>query len=319
MSWFAWLLPLSSGACDAASRYVIKTTEVHKFTLISAGFFFALPIYAIWLMAVGMPIVQKDFWIAVLLHVPLLAWANVLIVEAHRESPLILTMPYLSFTPAFLLLSAPLMSFLASKFSLDWKFGNPTICGAIGVAVLTAGLYLLNVQSGKIGFWAPFRAFAKESGSRKMFLVSIIFAFTANLDYVAFKNANAPLYLLIDHGLVAITIAVLAIIYGTLNRSDGMPMAPMGHYRHLAFYGLVIAASVVFHMLAFVWIPTVSYVIAVKRTGAIILTVLLGIVLGLIFKRKDFVKESEDLKYRVPGTLIMIIGMLVIILWGKTA
>lgn len=315
----AWFLPLLSGACDAGARYVIKTTKVHKFTLVSAGFFFALPVYVIWLMFVGIPVIHKDFWIAVLLHVPLVAMANVWIVEAHRESPLILTMPYLSFTPAFLLFSAPLMSYAASLFGLSWEFGNPTIFGAVGVLALTVGLYVLNIQSGKIGFWAPLRAFAKESGSRKMFFVSFIFAFTANLDYVAFKSANAPTYALIDQGLVAIIIAVLAVRRGKGNRANVDPISPVGNFRALGLYGLVIACSIVFHMMAFVWIPTVSYVIAVKRTGGILLTVLLGIVLGWAFKHKDFVKENEDLKYRLPGTAIMIIGMLVIILWGKTA
>lgn len=319
MSWVAWLFPLLSGACDAGSRYVIKTTKVHKFTLVSAGFFFALPIYAVWLMFAGMPVVQKDFYIAVILHVPLLALANVLIVEAHRESPLILTMPYLSFTPAFLLFSAPLMSYGASLFGLNWKLGSPTVLGGVGVLILTIGLYVLNVQSGKIGFWAPLKAFAKESGSRKMFLVSFIFAFTANLDYVAFKSANMPFYLLVDHGLVALIIAGLALLYKMLKKIGDAAVSPNGHYRSLAIYGFVIGASVVFHMLAFVWIPTVPYVIAVKRTGGILLTILLGIILGLVFKHRDFMKENEDLKYRVPGTLVMVIGMLIIILWGKTA
>ncbi|GEM_PF-1921475 len=320
MQWLAWLLPLSSGACDAASRYVIKTTKVHKFTLISAGFFFALPVYAIWLLLVGIPVIQKEFWVAVGCHVPLLAWANILTVEAHRKSPLILTMPYLSFTPAFLLGTAPLMNWLMASVGLSGaRLENPTIYGAVGVLVLTMGLYVLNTQSSHIGFLAPFRAFFKEEGSRKMLLVSFIFAFAANFDYIALKGANAPTYLLIDHGSVAVIVALLAVWYRKMNKTNGESISPVGNFRALGLYGLVIACSIVFHMSAFAWIPTVSYVIASKRVGAILFTVGMGLILGFFMKHKDFLKEGEDLKYRIPGTLIMIVGMLVIIFWGKTA
>lgn len=320
MSWLAWLLPLSSGVCDAASRYVIKTAKVHKFTLISAGFFFALPVYTIWLMLVGTPAIQKEFWVALGCHVPLLAWANKLTVEAHRKSPLILTMPYLGFTPAFLLGTAPLINWLMTLVGLSGaKLENPTIWGALGVLVLTIGLYVLNTQSNRIGFWAPFRAFSKEEGSRKMLLVSFIFAFTANFDYLAIKSANTPTYLLMDHGLVAIIMAAFAIWYKKMDKTNGEAISPEGHFRVLGIYGLVIAGSIVFHMLAFNWIPTVSYVIASKRAGGILFAVGLGLILGFVMKRKDFAKEKEDLKYRIPGTLIMLIGMLVIIFWGKTA
>jgi hypothetical protein len=84
-------------------------------------------------------------------------------------------------------------------------------------------------------------------------------------------------------------------------------------------YGVFIAVSVIFHMLAFRWITLVPYVIAGKRAGSIAFAILLGVVMGFIWKHKDFLKEREELKYRIPGALVMIVGMLIIVLWGKTA
>ena len=89
--------------CDAASRVFIKGSKVHNFTLISLGLLFALPVYLVWLAFEGIPPFDIDFWVAVSIHVLLFTIATVCMVEAHRRSPLTLTVPYLSLTPAFLL------------------------------------------------------------------------------------------------------------------------------------------------------------------------------------------------------------------------
>ena len=75
--------------------------------------------------------------------------------------------------------------------------------------------------------------------------------------------------------------------------------------------------EVILHLIAFRWIPVVPYVISGKRAGAILLTVGLGFILGIILKHKDYQDERQNLKYRIPGTALMVIGMVIIICWGK--
>lgn len=310
MNGAAWLLPLLSGALDAGSRSAIKMTKIHNLTLVAGGFFFALPAYAIWLFFTGMPDVQPAFWKAVAVHVPLLTVANILIVEAHRRSPLILTMPIQGFVPAILLITTPLML----------NSGRPTFLGGVGVAVLTLGLYVLNIQSNKLGFFQPFKSLFIEVGCVLMLIVAVIFSVTSNLDYVAYQNANAPFYLLVDHGSVAVLTTLVALVYSGLTKPDpGKPLSPKGSFKALALYGQILAGAVIFHLWAFAVIPTVPYVIAGKRAGAIIFTVGLGLLMAFVLAHKDFLKERENLKYRLPGTLIMVLGMLIIVLWGKAA
>jgi hypothetical protein len=297
---FVWLLPLLAGALDAAARGIIKATKVHAFTLSVGGFLFTAPFYIVWLIIEGMPDIAPEFWRVVALHVPLLSLASILTIEAHRRSPLILTIPYLSFTPAFLLITAPLMG-----------GGNPTFLGGVGVAIITIGLYVLNIHEHQVHHFAPLKAFLKERGSQMMLVVALLFSIPA------LRAANAPFYLLVDHGLVAVVMLILMSVYITLGKEHKLSFSPKGFWKALAGFGILIGVASILHMLAFAWIPIVPYVIAAKRSGSIIFTVLLGIIIAYLIRHKEFMRERENLKYRIPGTLIMVLGMVIILLWGS--
>ena len=286
MELLAWLLPIVSGACDAGSRGVIKTTSVHGLTLVAAGYLLALPWYLAWLLLDGMPQVDPIFWLYIGVHVPLLVLAQVLMVEAHRRSPLILTMPYLGLTPCFLLGVSPLMG-----------AGTPTLPGAAGVAAVFAGLWILQ----------PIKSFWREPGSGLMVAVALIFAVTSNLDYLALRSSSSPFYLLVDHGLAGMATAGLAVGYVASGRISRAKISPVGAREPLIGYSALIAVSVIAHMLAFRWIPEVPYVIAVKRIGAIYFTVALGICL----------REREQLGRRLLAVAVVTAGMATVILWGS--
>jgi len=299
-------LPLLSGIADASARGVIKLTKVHRLTLIAAGYLFALPFYSVWLFLEGVPQIYPVFWLVIGFHVPLLLWANILTVEAHRSSPLILTAPYLSLTPAFLLVTAPLMG-----------GGNPTWLGGAGVLIITIGLYILNSQNGYGGWFEPFKNLARERGSRLMLVVALIYAFTANLDLIALRASNEAFYLLVDHGFVGAFSLILLLIYLWLGRASKKETSPRGSWKALMLYGIAGATASIPQMLALRWIPVVPYVIVSKRAGTILFSVLLGFIFAFILKRPDFQSEKEDLWHRVFGVSLMIIGMVVIILYGK--
>jgi len=305
MHWFIWLLPLLSGAADALCRVFIKTSKIHRLTLIAGGYLFALPFYVAWLMWEGIPETNLAFWKTIVIHVPLLTFANVLFVEAHRRSSLIVVSAYMSFVPAFSLLYSP------------WVGGRPTLWGYIGVGVIVCGVYVLNVRTEHVGWAAPFKAAWKDVGARFIIAATFILGATSNLDYLALINSNGPFFLLVDHGLIMVVTMAVAGMYMVFGKVPRQEFFHRGIVRPLAGYGLVLAASVILHLLAFRWIPIVSYVIAGKRCGAIFSAVAFGVFLGFVAKRQDFQKEREELRYRIPGILLMIAGMIVIILWGR--
>lgn len=309
-----WSLPLVSGMADAASRSVITiANKLHNFTLLSLGFLFALPLYLVWLFITGIPDIGNGFWLAIVLHIPLFAIIMVLTVEAHKASELATTMPYMSLTPAFLLATTPFMSLFFSEL----KASNPTTIGAIGVLILVTGLYVLNLETTRKHFLDPFRMFWRNRGSRFMFFAALVAAFSANLDLVALANSNTPFYLFVDHGLLSIIMALLILLYTGMKWKTTLPFSPNGFWKYLMLFGAFTAVVGVTHIIAFEWIPVVSYVLAGKRAGGIIFALLLGLIMGVLIKHPSFQNERKNLRYRLPGTLIAILGMIIIIVWGK--
>lgn len=324
--YLAYLLPIVSGAADAAQRVTIKlTARLHNFALLAFGYFFALPIYAILLLipvasvATGFPVIRPEFWWAVGRHLALFIPASILTVEAHRRSPFILSASYLGLTPLFLLVTSPWMG-----------TGRATALGVVGVLLVVAGVYLLNTTEALLkakrpaDLLAPFRALAKERGSQFMIMVAFLFAFTANLDFIAIRNANIPFYLLVDHGAVSVAGGILALVYLVLSRRGKDPVSgkvqtfsPQGSWLGLMTWGPASAIATIPHYLAWLWVPNVPYTIAGKRMGTILFTVASGFALATMSRfGGKHEREREQWQWRVPGVALMVVGMLVIIFWG---
>src|SRR3989338_6645422 len=158
-------LPIISGVFEAANRNIMKLSKAHTLVLLSLGYLFTVPFYVVWLWVEGIPKIGPNFWWAVFFYVPLWSIAMILTIEAHRRSPFILTAPYLALTPAFLLVSSPLMG-----------GGYPTRLGVLGVLFVTFGVYFLNVKEGQNGILDPFIQIGKEKGSLFIFW-SCIFSY----------------------------------------------------------------------------------------------------------------------------------------------
>lgn len=308
MLWFAWLLPIIAGGLDASSRVVIKKTEVNKFLLAGFGFLFATPWYALWLWYQGMPLsIEREFWFAIAGVVPLGIIAGLLTVEAHRTSPFVLTAPYLSLTPAFLLITAPLMG-----------GGNPTIIGILGVCIIVIGVYALNCSKDNVGLLMPFRLLFRERGSIYMIITAFIYSISTNLDLIGLQHANASLYLLTNHGLTGFSILLVGAFWFRKENIHTSFLAFRKSYIAFVLFGAFIGVQLILHFQAFEWIPIVPYVISAKRIGTVLLTVSAGIFLALWGREKERHKrERDDIWYRIFGIFLMLGGMLLVIVFGE--
>lgn len=307
MSFLVWFLPIIAGMADASQRGVIKLTRIHKFPLLAGSFFMALPWYTLWLYLEYPENIDPAFWFVIVKQTPLLVLANILIVEAHRASPLIVTAPYMALTPAFLLVTSPVM-----------QGGSPTVLGGIGVLIISLGVFVLNTRDGDVSLLAPFSTLLKERGAVMMFGVAIIFSITANYDYHGVITANEPFFLLIAHGSLALSFTFLSMIYQFTGRLKSEELFPRGSTKPIILFGIFIAAAVIPHMLAFRWIPNVPYVIVGKRTGFMIWAVLMAMYLATAKKHAEkHAEERKHLRYRLPGTAVIMLGMIIIILYGQ--
>ncbi len=228
--------------------------------------------------------VPLRFWGIMAIDLPLELAAIYLYWRAIEHSPLSLALPFLSFTPLFLLATSPLLT--GERVSS---------MGGAGVVLVVAGSYILLSEEKKaLAFLCTLK---REKGCQLMLGVAVIYSITANLGILAIE--------LTSPAFVAVVFSVEMVVASTLIlRVTRKPAPNILKDKLLAGMGGLSALSLLCHMIAINMIQ-VPYMIAVKRTSA-----LWGLIMGILF-----FKESRPLG-RLAGGALMVGGAVVISLWG---
>ncbi len=239
------------------------------------------------LLGISWPRLDATFWYTLMALLPLETVALILYMEALKVSPLSLTVPFLAFTPAFMIITGAII--LGEHLKTT---------GILGILLIVIGSYCLHMEGAKMGLAAPFKAIFQEKGSVLMLLVAFIYSITSVLGKLAIKHSN-PLFFacfyFIIHGLFATGIITLFL---KLNPLTILTKSPKG----VLLVGLSQSAMVITHMWAISLAPA-AYMIAVKR-----LSVLFGVLIGCIFFKE------EGLAFRSLGAAIMVAGVFLICL-----
>jgi len=247
---------------------------------------FALPFILPLLVFTKETVLGNRFWPALLVGGTLNIVTSILYMKAIKTSDLSVTVPMVTFTPLFLLLTSPL---IVGEF--------PSLKGVFGILLIVTGSYLLHLKEKKKGLLAPFKAIVKEKGPRLMLAVAFIWSITSNIDKVGIQNSS------IVHWAIAMHIfsifAMIPVVWVTSRSSISQVWK---RQKVLLPLGFVDALKYIFQMAA-IQLTLVAYVISIKRTSAI-LSVVFGV---LIFKEKGF-------RERLTGSVIMILGVLLITL-----
>jgi len=226
----------------------------------------------------------RDFWMIVAVALPLEMLAYSLYIRAIKISPLSLTLPFLAYTPIFVILTG--WTVLGEKISL---------IGLSGIFLIVAGSYLLNFSRIGAGILEPFAAILKEPGSRLMLIVSVIYSLTATLGKSAIIHSN-PYFMGVVYNMML--AALMMCLF---------PFHPGASFRNIAakpFHGLalgaVASATIFTHMVAVSQVQ-VAYMISLKRTS-----LLIGVLYGA------FLFREENIGERLIGAGVMLMGVLLI-------
>ena len=227
------------------------------------------------------------YWIAALLPFEILAmW---LYMQAIRQSPLSLTLPYLAFTPVFNMLTAYLL--LGETVTLQ---------GFTGIALIVCGAWLLNLESARndrgLDVFGPFRAILRERGSRLMLIVALLYSLTSVLGKGALQYTEpgffGPFYFVL--------LGLVTILLFSLRNARPLQVLTRHPWAHLGV-GLFMALMVLTHFYAIAHVE-VAYMIAVKRTS---------LLFGMLYGAWLFA-ETGLAKNLVAG-MLMILGILLIV------
>lgn len=280
------ILSFLTAVCEALKDGLCKKSlkSFDVFTIAWVWKVFSLPfIFPLFFFAPVPGSLPVEFWVALLVGGGLNILATLLYIRAINLSDLSITLPLLSFTPVFLLLTSPVM------------VGDvPTLPGYAGVFFIFAGSYLLGIKD-RSTMLSPLLAIIREPGARLMLMVALIWSVAANMDKIGVMSTNpffwaACVQSFISLGLTIVLFFNRAALKGRIS----------GNLKVLLLIGFFTGAGFVFQMSA-IQIGLVPYVIAIKRTS-IIMGVLIG---GLYFMEKD-------LKTRMTAAAVMLIGVFLI-------
>jgi drug/metabolite transporter (DMT)-like permease len=250
------LCALSWSAADILSKRALRDHSLQS--VFWARWAYAIPFLLPAFFLLPRPSLDPPFWGILALSVPLEIAAGLLYLRAIRLSPLSLTIPFLAWTPVFT---------AVASFALLGEVPGPA--GALGIALVAAGSYLLSWQGGR-GLLEPIRALGRERGSLLMLAVAAIFSLTSSLGKIGVRHSSpvafGALYTLS-------TTAVFGVM--VLLREGKGALREVAPSRWLWAVGAASGVMIFLHFTA-LELTKVAYMISVKRTS-LIFTVLFGV------------------------------------------
>lgn len=220
--------------------------------------------------------IGPNFWWVLVLDGGLNALAFYCYIRAFRYSEASLVAPLMLFTPAFLIVTSPLMLGQSIPF-----------IGVVGVLCTVVGAFFLGQERGIWRRIFSVRFLLEDKGARYMLATAAIWSITSNLDKIGLDSAP----LLLWSASINTMIALYSVVF--LLALDGIPRLS-GSWKALV-PGTTNALGYLLQMFALqtLYVP---YVIAIKRLSA------LGTVIG------SGVLFGERTRDRLIGTIIMLLG-----------
>ncbi|MFO8054554.1 MAG: DMT family transporter [Bacteroidales bacterium] len=283
--WLALLTALCEALKDVFSKHNLKSISPYIIAL--AMRLFSVPLLLPVLFFIEIPDLGDKFWLALCVGGSMNVFITILYLKAIQYSDLSVTVPMVTFTPMFLLITSPL---IVGEF--------PGYYGIAGILCIVLGSYMLNIHTVRKGFFAPFKALIKDKGPRYMLGVAFLWSITANIDKVGIQNSGPVFWVISISVFLAIGMLLVVLLLAKKHlkqiKTKALALFPVA---------LFSALTLVFQMLA-IQITLVAYVISIKRTSAL-MVVVLGV---LLFKEKGF-------SQRITGAIIMLAGVMLISLF----
>ncbi|GFO53221.1 hypothetical protein GMSM_02280 [Geomonas sp. Red276] len=261
----------------------------------------AAPLFLIPLPFIPIPPLGGEFYLCLLLGLPLEAAALFLYSKALKLSPLNLTLPLLSLTPLLLLILPSLL--------LGEKLTAP---GAAGVVLIALGSYLLNAGRSSLtrpsatlaprerasmangGVLAPLRALFSEKGSLCMIAVALIYSVTSVIGKRAIALSSPLFFAAIYFPLLVLCTAPLALYKG---KRELAALSTNGVLTASLLPALFYTIQILSHIYA-ITLTNVAYMIAVKR---------LSLLFGVLYGRYLFGERGG-----IIASLLMLAGVFLI-------
>ncbi len=288
MTWFLLSLAtaMAVASCDACLKKWFSHLTPIEMTLLPL--IYSLPLIGLSILWVDIPKLTPAFYILFAVSMPLTLIPMVLYMKAIKISPMSLTVPYLAFTPVFIIGTGYLL--LGEQVD-KW--------GIVGITTVCIGGYVLNIDPEDKSLFAPLLAVFKETGSWLMLIVSFIFSLSAVVGKMAILHSS-PLFF---QTTFFITLTLTMVFILSLFRKIRIQSFLETPYKS-SLAGLLMAVHILCHGFA-ISMTKAAYMMSIKR---------LSIVFGVIYGGLVF--HEENIRTRLAGAGMMLIGAAVLLIMG---
>ncbi len=228
------------------------------------------------------------FWKILIIGAFLGTTSSVLVMKALKLGDLSAIGPIGTFSPLFVLIFSPLI------------VGEiPPPQGIIGVFLIVIGAYILNIKELVNGYSAPVTSlFNKKKGSLYMLGAAFIWSIGANVDKLGVEISSPFVWAVSINTLMVVILATIVLIRGKVFEKFNTDKTNYLFLILAGFVGILMALS----QLYAITMILVVYVISLKRLSAIF-EVFIG----------HFNLKEENFKERLIGSLIMVLGAILIV------
>ncbi|GMF28001.1 unnamed protein product [Phytophthora lilii] len=287
---------VANALCDPLRKYLTKFMD--PFMVVALRGLVQAPLFVLWaaLDSGGrMPALNHLFWTSVCISGGINIITSYLYNRAIQISTLSATVPFLSFTPAFLVVVAFLV------------LGEvPTLSGVLGISIaMMGGFWLQGAKDEHASKDLLMDSSNASKGSMYMILVAFLWSISNAFDKIGVQNATPLVY----GATIQVIVAVGSYILQRMRVGGEEIYLPIGQEMKIPWKFVILAGvtSVVAYYINLVATQhlEVSYVIAIKRSGCI-WSVLMG----------RFLFRERNLRKKIPSILLMVLGVVCIVM-GK--
>lgn len=250
---------------------------------------FLFPLFLYFLLKKGAYLYfTSDFLFNTLILLLLEITATLFYMKGIEVSPLSASLPFLSFTPVFIIFTGFLI--LGERVSLT---------GAMGILLIVFGAYLIHLPRINRGLLAPFKGIWEERGGLFLLITAFIYGITSVLGKRGLLLSDPLFFAAFYFSLLSL---VTPLILKFLYRVEVFSYIRR-NLRGVFLVGGTQALMCFCHMIALSLVET-AYMIALKRTS-----ILFAVFLGWYFFREKYIG------LRLSAALLMFFGILIIAFW----
>lgn len=282
--------------CDPLRKYLTKFMD--PFMVVATRGLVQAPLFCLWaLVDTGgkLPPLNRLFWTSVCISGSINIITSYLYNRSIQISTLSATIPFLSFTPAFLVVVAFLV------------LGEvPTVSGVLGVSIaVLGGFWLQGAKDDHVAKDFPLDTASASKGSMYMIVVAFLWSISNAFDKIGVQNSTPLVY----GATIQVIVALGSFVLQRLRVGGEEIYHPIGTevkipWGYVVLAGLTSVVAYYINLVATQYLE-VSYVIAIKRSGCI-WSVLMG----------RFLFRERGLRKKIPSILLMVVGVACIVL-GK--